>query len=57
MQVSIGHAETTPPALMLKYNVPVNVPLDFIKAQKVMEVENLSKADKIPRTHGGKIYA
>jgi hypothetical protein len=30
--------------LMLKYNVPVNEPLDFIKAQKFVEVENLSKA-------------
>jgi hypothetical protein len=44
MQVFTGHAETTPLALMLKDNVPVNAPLDFIKAQKLMEVENLSKA-------------
>jgi hypothetical protein len=29
---------------MLKDNVPVNAPLDFIKAQKLTEVENLSKA-------------
>jgi hypothetical protein len=29
---------------MLKDNVPVNAPLDFIKAQKLMKVENLSKA-------------
>jgi hypothetical protein len=29
---------------MLKDNVPVNAPLDFIKAQKLMEVEMLSKA-------------
>jgi hypothetical protein len=29
---------------MLKYNVPVNAPLDIIKAQKLMEVEKLSKA-------------
>jgi hypothetical protein len=28
----------------LKDNVPVNAPLDFIKAQKLMEVEKLSKA-------------
>jgi hypothetical protein len=28
---------------MLRDNVPVNVPLDFIKAQKLMEVEKLSK--------------
>jgi hypothetical protein len=44
MQVFTGHAETTPLALMLKDNVPVNAPLDFIKAQKLMEVEKLSKA-------------
>jgi hypothetical protein len=35
---------TTPLALMLKNNVPVNAPLVFIKAQKLMEVEKLSKA-------------
>jgi hypothetical protein len=29
---------------MLKYNVPVNAPLYFIKAQKLMEIEKLSKA-------------
>jgi hypothetical protein len=29
---------------MLKDNVPVNAPLDFIKAQNLMEVEKLSKA-------------
>jgi hypothetical protein len=39
-----GHAETTPLGMTLKNNVPVNAPLDFIKAQKLMEVENLSKA-------------
>jgi hypothetical protein len=44
MQVFTGHAETTPLALMLKDNVPVNTPLDFIKAQKLTEVEKLSKA-------------
>jgi uncharacterized protein YueI len=44
MQVFTGHAETTPLALMLKDNVPVNAPLDFIKAHKLMEVEKLSKA-------------
>jgi ribosomal protein S17 len=44
MQVFSGHAETTPLALMLKDNVPVNVPLDFIKAQKLTQVEKLSKA-------------
>jgi IS30 family transposase len=30
MQVFTGHAETTPLALMLKDNVPVSAPLDFI---------------------------
>jgi hypothetical protein len=44
MQVFTGHAETTPLALMLKDNEPVNAPLDFNKAQKLMEVERLSKA-------------
>jgi transposase InsO family protein len=44
MQVFTGHAETTPLALMLKDNVSVSAPLDFIKAQKIMEVEKLSKA-------------
>jgi hypothetical protein len=44
MQVFTRHAETTPIALMLKDNLPVNAPLDFIKAQKLMEVEKLSKA-------------
>jgi hypothetical protein len=44
MQVFTGHAETTPLALMLKDSVPVNAPPDFIKAQKLMEAEKLSKA-------------
>jgi hypothetical protein len=44
MQVFTGHAETTPLALMLKDNVPVNARFDFIKAQKLMEIEKLSKA-------------
>jgi Chromo (CHRromatin Organisation MOdifier) domain len=44
MQVFTGHAETAPLTLMLKDNVPVNAPLDFIKAQKLMEAEKLSKA-------------
>jgi hypothetical protein len=44
MQVFTGHEETTPLALMLKDIVPVNAPLDFIKAQKLMEVDKLSKA-------------
>jgi hypothetical protein len=44
MQVFTGHAETTPLALMLKDNVPVNAPLDFIKAQNLTEVEKMLKA-------------
>jgi uncharacterized protein YueI len=44
MQVFTGHAETTPLALILRDNLPVNAPLDFIEAQKHMEVEKLSKA-------------
>jgi hypothetical protein len=44
MQVFTGHAETSPLALILNNDVPVNVPLDFIKVQKRMEVEKLSKA-------------
>jgi hypothetical protein len=44
MQVFTGYAETTPLALTLKDNVPDNAPLDFIKAQKLMEVEKMSKA-------------
>jgi hypothetical protein len=44
MQVFTGHAESTPLALMLKDNVPASAPLDFIKAQKLTEVEKLSKA-------------
>jgi hypothetical protein len=35
MQVFSGHAETTSLELMLKDNVPVNAPLEFIKAQKL----------------------
>jgi uncharacterized protein YueI len=44
IQVFSGHAETSPLALMLKDNVPVNAPLYFIKVQKLEEVEKLSKA-------------
>jgi hypothetical protein len=44
MQVFTGHAEIKPLALMLRDNVPVNAPLDFIKAQNLVEVEKLSKA-------------
>jgi hypothetical protein len=40
MQVFTGHAETTPLALMLMDNVPVNAPLGFVKAQNL---EKLSK--------------
>jgi hypothetical protein len=43
MQVFIGHAETTPLALMANENVPVIAPLYFIKAQELMEVDKLSK--------------
>jgi uncharacterized protein YueI len=39
-----GHDETTPLAFVLKDNVPVNAPLEFIKAQKLTKVEKLSKA-------------
>jgi hypothetical protein len=38
MQAFTGHAETIPLAMMLKDNVSVNAPLDFIKAQKLMKV-------------------
>jgi hypothetical protein len=44
MQVFTRHADTTPLALILKDNAPVNAPLNFIKAQKLVEVEKLSKA-------------
>jgi hypothetical protein len=44
MQVLTGHSERTPLALMLKDNVPVSAPLDFIKAQKLMKAEKVSKA-------------
>jgi hypothetical protein len=43
IQVFTRHAETTPLALMLKDDVPVNAPLEFIKAQKLMEAEKLSE--------------
>jgi hypothetical protein len=43
MLVYTGHAETAPLSLKLTDSVPVNAPLDFIKAQKLMEVEKLSK--------------
>jgi hypothetical protein len=44
VQVFAGHAETTLLALILKDNVPVNAPRDFIKAQKLLEIKKLSKA-------------
>jgi hypothetical protein len=44
MPAFTGHAETTLLALMLKDNAPINALLDFIKAQKLMEIEKLSKA-------------
>jgi hypothetical protein len=44
MQIFTRHEETTPLTLMLKDIVPFNAPLDFIKAQNLMEVERLSKA-------------
>jgi Chromo (CHRromatin Organisation MOdifier) domain len=49
MKVFTRHAKTTPLALMLKDNVPVNAPLDFIEAQNLMEVEKMSKA--MPEIH------
>jgi hypothetical protein len=44
MPFFIKQAETTSLAQMLKDNVPVNAPLDFIKAQNLMKVEKLTKA-------------
>jgi hypothetical protein len=41
MLVFTGNAETMPLALMLKDNVPVKAPLDFIKAQKLMDIDKL----------------
>jgi hypothetical protein len=38
-----GNAVTKSLALILKDNVPVNAPLVFLKAQKLMKVERLSK--------------
>jgi hypothetical protein len=40
MQVFTGHAETTLLALRKKYNVPVNEPTDFIKAQKLWRLRS-----------------
>jgi hypothetical protein len=44
MQVFTGHSETTQLAWMLKDNVPVNAPLGFIIARKLVDVEKMSKA-------------
>jgi hypothetical protein len=44
MLVLNGQAKTIQLALMLRNKVPVNAPLDFIKAQRLMEVEKLSMA-------------
>jgi hypothetical protein len=38
MQVFTGNAETSPLALTLKDSVPVDAPLDFIKAQKIVDL-------------------
>jgi Integrase core domain len=59
MHVFTRQAETTPLALMLKDNVPVNAPLDFVKAQKLMEVEKMDVEgyDRNSRTGGGESYA
>jgi hypothetical protein len=43
LQVFTGNAETTPQALLLKDNVPVNAPLALIKAQNLTAVKKLSK--------------
>jgi hypothetical protein len=42
MKICTENAETTPLALIMKENMPVTVPLDFINAQKLMEVEKLA---------------
>jgi hypothetical protein len=44
MQVLTGDAVTTPIALVWKENVLVKAPPDFIRAQKILKVEKLSKA-------------
>jgi hypothetical protein len=46
MQVFTGHMETTFLALMLNDNVPINTPLDFLKMQKIIKFEKLSKPMK-----------
>jgi hypothetical protein len=44
IQTFTGHAAMILLALMLKDNVPVNAPLDFIRAQNLMKLEKLSSA-------------
>jgi hypothetical protein len=44
MQSSLDTRRLPLLALMFKDNVPVNAPLDFTKAQKLVEVEKMSKA-------------
>jgi hypothetical protein len=43
MQVFTGHAETTPPALMLKDNVPASAPLGLSKRRILLRWRNCSK--------------
>jgi hypothetical protein len=42
MQFFARHSETIPLALMLKDNVPVNEPLDFIKCYALLRMRPLS---------------
>jgi hypothetical protein len=51
MQVFTGHAATISLVLMLMDIVPVNTPLDFFKAQKLIEVKKLFKACSAARTN------
>jgi hypothetical protein len=58
MQVFTGHAETTPLALMLRNNVPVNSLRDFIKAHKLMKAKKLSQTmAENSRTGGREFHA
>jgi hypothetical protein len=43
-QAFSGHAKTTPLPLMLKDNVSINAPHNYIKVQKLIEFEEPSKA-------------
>jgi hypothetical protein len=47
MQVFTVHAETTPLALMLKNNVPVDARLGFINAPKLTKVDKPPKAMEV----------